>query len=61
MKTKKIGTSGTTDSFTPRRFNKTRMSKISIANPNLNPYHLAGKKLKRASAPLATDSVIVRT
>ena len=60
-KTMKIGTSGTTDSFTPRRF--MIVSTITPQTPTriLNGCAESGRKLKIASAPLATEMAIVRT
>ncbi len=60
-KVRKIGTRGRTDSLTPRMFMTVRTRTPKIANVSLYGSHAAGRKLNRASAPLATEIVIVST
>jgi len=59
--TAKIGTSAVTDSFTPRRLSTMSRSTPNSAAESLSGSHSAGRKLNRASAPLATESVTVST
>ena len=58
---RKIGTSGMTDSFTPRRFIIISRNTPSIATTSLYGSQPMGRKLKMASAPLAIEMVMVRT
>ena len=59
--TVKIGTQMSTDSLTPLRFMSVRPTTPATANPSLKCCAESGNRLKRASAPLATDIVTVRT
>ena len=59
-KTRKIGTSDITDSFTPRRFISTMRPMAIIDTISLCSLQLGGRKLKTASAPEAMEMVMVR-
>jgi hypothetical protein len=59
-KTRKNGVSARTDSLTPRRFTTVSTNIITISNWNLCGSQSAGRKLKTASTPEATETVIVR-
>ena len=61
MNAMKIGSSESTDSFTPRRFITTISATTSRQSQNLNGSHETGRKLKIASAPLAIEIAIVST
>ena len=57
----KIGSSVSTDSFTPRRFIPTIASTTAMQTYILKGCHWIGRKLKIASAPLAIEIDIVST
>src|ERR1700676_3380160 len=57
----KIGSSDSTDSFTPRRFIPINTATTRMHTQNLYSSDEGGRKLKIASAPLAIDIEIVST
>ena len=61
MKIRKMGTRGTTDSLTPRRFSTVSNTTPATAAASLYWSQAAGRKLKTASTPLDTDSAMVNT
>ena len=60
-KTPKIGTQISTDSLTPRRLMSVSPITPTIAKRSFTCCADSGKRLKRASEPLATEIVTVRT
>src|SRR5512147_762983 len=58
-KVRKIGTRGRIDSFTPRMFMTVRTATPKSANRSLYGSQADGRKLNSASAPLATEIVIM--
>jgi|GEM_PF-4584067 len=56
-----MGTSTATDSLTPRRLSTVSTTTPARAQASRPGCQAAGRKLKIASAPLATDRVMVRT
>ena len=61
MKAMKIGSSDSTDSFTPRRFISTIKTTTMRQSQNLYGSQSTGRKLKIASAPLAIEIAMVST
>ena len=60
-KTKNIGARISTDSLTPRRFNRIRNTTPAKAKGSRQDCQATGIRENKASAPLATDKAMVRT
>ena len=60
-KSRKTGSSASTDSRTPRMFRVVSTSISATSTGSLAPAHSAGRKLKSASPAAAIEMVMVRT
>lgn len=60
-KTKNTGAQSSTDSLTPRKFISVRNTTPAHAKTSFQGIHPGGNTENSASAPLATDTVIVST